>query len=130
MQGFQGYSSSKQEASVSQLASSLLTYGSTLISKMLIEKHVRSWQAHLEQISDFLLSGQDGWWCEQEDGDVEFLDGEGASTTHPQGPLLHHFCSSNFLLRKNTLENAGKNAWKKVLFCHSRLFELKIRMAK
>ena len=96
MQGFQGYSSSKQEASVSQLASSLPMYGNTLISKMLIEKHVRSWQAHLERISDFLLSGQGGWWLEQENGDVEFLDGEEAATTHPQGPMLHHFRSSNF----------------------------------
>ena len=107
-------------------------YGNTLISKMLIEKHVRSWQAHLERISDFLLSGQGGWWLEQENGDVEFLDGEEAATTHPQGPLLHHFCSSISapLLRKNTLENAGRNAWKKVLFCQSRLFELKIRMVQ
>ena len=68
MQGFQGYSSSKKEASVSQLASSPPMYGNTLISKMLIEKHVRSWQAHFERISDFLLSGQGGWWLEQENG--------------------------------------------------------------
>ena len=78
---------------------------------MLIEKHVRSWQAHLEQISDFLLSGQGEWWLEQENGDVEFLDGEEVATTHPQGPLLHHFRSSNFTAEEKYL---GK-CWKECL---------------
>ena len=97
MQAFQGTNcDSKQESSVSQLASSLPAYGNTIINGKLIEKHIRSWQAHLERISDFLLPGKGSWWLEQENGNVEFFDGERAVSTHQQGPLLHHFRSSSF----------------------------------
>ncbi|CAB3993101.1 Hypothetical predicted protein [Paramuricea clavata] len=58
MQAFQGSSSLNQETSVSKLADSLLPYGNTIISGDIIKKHIRSWQSHLERISDFLLPGK------------------------------------------------------------------------
>jgi hypothetical protein len=108
MQIFQGSCDSKQEASVSHLASSLPAYGNTIIPSKFIEKHIRSWQAHLERISDFLLAGQGSWWLQQEHGNVEFLDGEGAASTHSQGPLLHHLHSSNFRAEEDYLAKCWK----------------------
>ncbi len=39
---------------------------------------------------------------------MEFLDGEGAASTHSQGPLLHHFCSSNFRAEEDYLAKCWK----------------------
>jgi hypothetical protein len=55
MQAFQGSSFSKQKTFVSKVAAFLPSYGNTIIPQQVTEKHVRSWQAHLERISDFLL---------------------------------------------------------------------------
>ena len=111
MQAFQGAQDSRQEATVSKLATSLPAYGNTIIPKMLTEKHIRSWQAHLERISDFLLAGEGIWWLKKESGDIEFLDGEMAVSHHPKGPLLHHFRSSNFSAEEEYL----KKCWQECL---------------
>ena len=108
MQAFQGSCFSKQEASVSKLAASLPSYGNTIIPQDLKEKHIRSWQAHLERVSDFLLPGKGIWWTEHEDGDTEFLDGEKESNMSAQGPLLHHFRSSNFCVEEQYLIDCWK----------------------
>ena len=99
---------SKQESSVSQRASSVPAYGNTIINGKLIENHIRSWQAHLERISDFLLPGKGSWWLEQENGNVKFFDGERAVSTHQQGPLLHHFRSSSFSAEEKYLQKCWK----------------------
>ena len=96
MKAFQGFSSLKQETSVCKLADSLPPYGNTIISEDLVKKHIRAWQSHLERISDFLLPGNGIWWRNDEKGNMEFLDGEIAVSSHTEGPLLHHFCSSSF----------------------------------
>ena len=96
MHAFQGSSSLKQEASVSKLADSLPPYGNTIVSGDLLKKHIRSWQAHLERISDFLLPGKGTWWLDDDKGNVVFLDGEKAASSQTEGPVLHHFRSSSF----------------------------------
>ena len=96
MKAFQGFSSLKQETSVSKLADSLPPYGNTIISEDLVKKHIRAWQSHLERINDFLLPGNGIWWRNDEKGNMEFLDGEIAVSSHTEGPLLHHFRSSSF----------------------------------
>ena len=111
MQAFQSSCVSKQQASVSKLAASLRPYGNTIIAHRIAEKHSRSWQAHLERISDFLLIGKGNWWIEHKNGDVEFHDGEQSPDVHPQGPSLHHFRSSNF----NDEEKYLQECWKKCL---------------
>jgi hypothetical protein len=103
MQAFQGSCFFKQEAYVSKLAASLPSYGNTIIPQDLKEKHIRSWQAHLERVSDFLLPGKGIWWIEHEDGDTEFLGGEKESIMSAQGPLLHLFRSSNFCVEEQYL---------------------------
>ena len=113
MQAFQGSCFSKQESSVSKLAASLNPHmvTRTIIPQDLKEKHIRSWQAHLERVSDFLLPGKGIWWIEHEDGDTEFLDGEKESNMSAQGPLLHHFRSSNFCVE----EQYFIDCWKQCL---------------
>ena len=102
---------STQEASVAKLATSLPPYGNTIIPHHLITKHSRSWQAHLEKISDFLLINNQAWWVEHGNGDIEFYDGEQSLNSHPQGPSLHHFRSSSFTAEENYL----KDCWKECL---------------
>ena len=112
MQAFQGAHDFKQEATVSKLASSLPPYENTIIPEVLMEKHIRSWQAHLQRISDFLLSGEGIWWRKQGNGDVEFLDGQRSISSHPQGPLLHHFRSSNFSAEEEYLQKCWQECLK------------------
>ncbi|CAB4034270.1 Hypothetical predicted protein, partial [Paramuricea clavata] len=95
---------SKQEVTVSKVASSLPPYGNTIIPYEIIEKHTRSWQAHLERVSDFLLTGKGSWWMEHENGDIKFYDGEQPPDNHCEGPSLHHFRSSNFKSEEKYLE--------------------------
>ncbi|CAH3158951.1 unnamed protein product, partial [Pocillopora meandrina] len=56
----------KQESQVSRLAHSLPLQSNTRTPKELIKKHSRSWQAHLERISDFLLPGEGVWGCQDD----------------------------------------------------------------
>ena len=108
---FQGASSLKQETSVSKLADSLPPYGNIIISGDLLKKHIRSWQAHLERISDFLLPGKGAWWRHDEKGNVEFLDREKAASSQTGGPVLHHFRSSTFKREEEYLQKC----WNKCL---------------
>ncbi|CAB4030908.1 Hypothetical predicted protein, partial [Paramuricea clavata] len=91
MAAFQSLCISKQEATVSKLASSLPLYGNTIIPHENIEKHIRSWQAHLERVSDFLLTGKGSWWMDHKNGDIECYDGEKPPDNHAEGPSLHQF---------------------------------------
>jgi hypothetical protein len=112
MQAFQGSSYLNPETSVSKLADSLPPYGNTIISGDLIKKHIRSWQSHLERISDFLLPGKGSWWLEDESGNVEFLDGEKAASSHTGGPILHHFRSSSFSREEEYLQKCWNECLK------------------
>ena len=85
----------KQESQVSRLAHSLPLQSNTRVPKELIKKHSRSWQAHLERISDFLLPGEGVWGC-QDDEFVEFFDACSEPEFREEGPKLHHFRSTNF----------------------------------
>ena len=111
MDAFQSTSVAKQQSSVSKLASSLQPCGNTIIPHKLIQKHQRSWQAHLEKVSDYLLIGKGAWWIERENGDIEFQDGEQCPDFHPEGPSLHHYRSSNLKDEEKYLQEC----WKKCL---------------
>ncbi len=62
----------------------------------MLAKNYRPWQAHLKQICDFLLAGEGIWWRTCNNGDIHFFDAKGNPQAVPEGPTLHHFCSSNF----------------------------------
>ena len=81
----------RQQSQISKLKKSLPPTTNTQISKGIIMKYNREWQAHLQRISDFLVEKEGVWWS-QNDQYVEFHD----VTNVPEnsGPQLHHFRSS------------------------------------
>ena len=84
----------KQQSQVSRLANALHHRKNTTIPISVIIKHARSWQAHLERIADFLHPGKGIWW-ERKEESIEFFDSQSAPDERPEGPILHHFRSSN-----------------------------------
>ena len=55
------------------------------------------YQAHLEQIGDFLICGKEVWWhTDEESKEVIFHDSKGQPEFRDQGPPIHHFHSSSF----------------------------------
>ena len=74
------------------------------------EAYSSAWQAHLEQISDFLLCGEGVWWSQDENG-ITFKDSYNEAEHLPEGPALHHF-------RSWTLEKEAeyiRSCWKACL---------------
>ena len=72
-----------------------------------------SWQAHLEDISCYLVQGEGEWWKATNEG-FEFFD-----TDHQQRvrPALQHYRTSGFLDVKAM--NAG--AWQHIIRCNTLL---------
>jgi hypothetical protein len=111
MAAFQSSCVSKQEATVSKLASSLPPYGNTIIPHEITEKHIRSWQAHLERVSDFMLTGKGSWWMDHENGDIEFYDVVQPPDNHAEGPHFITFDQVISKVKRNTLKNVGRNVY-------------------
>ena len=84
---------SKQQGYISTLSKSLPPLQNTRIPIDVIKTHAREWQAHLQQISDFLQEGEGVWW-HKDDEAVEFHDISGFPSADESGPQLHHFRSS------------------------------------
>ena len=84
-----------QTKEISQLAKGLPKTSNTVISRDMMTKRPRVWQAHLSKISDFLKHGPDVWWKWRKDGSVEFFDAPGEPNSREQGPQLNHYRSSN-----------------------------------
>lgn len=75
-----------------------------------MKQHKTNYLAHLERISDFLFCGKDIWWSLYEEG-VEFKDSGEEPRQHKEGPVLHHFRSSDQEKEKMFL----KDLWNKCL---------------
>lgn len=79
-----------KETKVVRAARGLKPYMGTSIHKDFVQTRMRSWQAHLKRISNFLSRGEGVWWT-QTDSEYHFLDGEQHPDSHQQGPPLLHF---------------------------------------
>lgn len=79
-----------KETKVVRAARGLKPYMGTSIHKDFVQTRMRSWQAHLKRISNFLSRGEGVWWT-QADSEYHFLDGEQHPDSHQQGPPLLHF---------------------------------------
>ena len=97
-----------QEWEITKLAKRLPDRANTTVSKDLLTKKARLWQAQLEVIGDFLLPGPGVWWHWKDDGSVEFHDGPSEATHHPEGPHIFHFRSSLVKPIQTSLETAWK----------------------
>jgi hypothetical protein len=97
---------SKQDAHISMLSKALSPLRNTQIPISIIKKFEREWQAHLQEISDFVLEGEGVWW--HKDGDeVEFHDVSGFPAPG-SGPQLHHFRLSNLKDEKAYLQQCWR----------------------
>ena len=108
---YQGSTNAKQQTSVTKLVQTIPNIGNSIFPQHLIAKYLPAWQAHLERISDYLLPGEGIWWKRKMDGSIEFFDGETSPFSNSQGPLLHHFRSTNFTEEQLYL----KTCWEKCL---------------
>lgn len=126
MQAFQSSCVSKQQASVSKLAASLRPYGNTIIAHRIAEKHSRSWQAHLERISDFLLIGKGNCCIEHKMVMLNFM-----MVNSPQMFILKVLLSIIFVLvilmmKRSIFKNAGRSAYVLVWCCQQKYYGLKM----
>ena len=78
-----------QESQIKLLSTAL---GNTIFPKSMLQNAAQHYQAHLEQISDYLIHGPDVWWKETPEG-IMFLDGSNESDYQDVGPALQHFRS-------------------------------------
>lgn len=108
--GDQQDNTEKQQASISRIAECLNPPTNTHISVELVRKYSREWQAHLQQISDYLLEGQGVWWNLVQ-GDIVFNDISDSPSRQDHGPQLHHFRSSSLSSESSYL----KECWSKCL---------------
>ena len=105
------YASVKQgESRVAKAGANIPPYEGTVVKDDFIQPRIKSWQAHLERLSRFLVAGEGVWWEKTQDG-YHFFDGDGDLECHNEGPpLLHH--------RSVLLQEVGKQqraAWKMIL---------------
>ena len=98
----------KQQSEIANLALALRPAKNTTIPLTMIKRYSREWQAHLMEISDYLVQGRGVWWTKHDDF-IELFDISNQPTN--TGPELHHFRSSNFSKEKTYL----KECWEKCL---------------
>ena len=108
--GLQENNTERQQAHVSKLSKCLPQQTNIQIPIALIKKHNRSWQAHLQQTSDFLAEGEGVWWSLRMDV-VEFHDISNHHSQEKAGPQLHHFRSSTLKQEHDHL----KHCWEQIL---------------
>ena len=66
----------------------------TVFPTSMLHDAAQHYQAHLEQIGDYLIQGPGVWWKHTSRG-VMFLDGDGEMEYHDNGPNLQHFRSTS-----------------------------------
>lgn len=77
---------------VGRAGANVPAYTGMVLTKEFIKNRERSWQAHLQRISHYLIHGRGTWWKEIEEG-YKFLDGDNDPKSQPSGPQLRHFRS-------------------------------------
>jgi hypothetical protein len=87
---------------VGRAGANVPAYTGTVLTKEFIKNRERSWQAHLQRISHYLIHGRGTWWKETTEG-YKFLDGDSDPKLQPSGPQLRHF-------RSVTLKEVNTNA--------------------
>jgi hypothetical protein len=81
---------------VTKFSNALPSFGNSIFSRAFLVKHSKSWQAHLENIGDYLLHGEGIWWGKTENESIEFFYAVENPDYQPEGPVLHHFRSTTF----------------------------------
>ena len=100
----------KSDSQVRQAASNLERFSGSMVSKSFIATRNHSWQAHLEQISPFLVYGKGVWWFKTADN-YHFLDGATDPESHLEGPILLYYRS---LALKDVIQRQ-KDCWQTIV---------------
>lgn len=94
---------------VERAAANVPKHKGTTISTAFISQHLKSWQAHLEQISP-LMEGEGIWWHKTEVG-YKFAKGEDDPDCHPQGPQVDHFRSHSL----DDVQSSKRKSWQAIV---------------
>ena len=78
-----------QEGEIKKLAKALDSKHNTIIPKQWLQQSPLQYQAHLERISDFLVSGPGNWWREVDNG-IEFFDVSLPGPSFPPHQMFHY----------------------------------------
>jgi len=78
-----------QEGEITNLAKAVSLKHNTVIPKQWLQQSPLQYQGHLEQISDFLVTGPGKWWREVDDG-IEFFDVFLPSPSLPPHQMFHY----------------------------------------
>lgn len=81
-----------QESEVGKIAQTLGRKKNSVIPQSWCNSNSSQYQAHLEQIGDYLVPGPGIWWQETSNG-FEFFDGDDSDDHHKEGPSLQHYRS-------------------------------------
>ena len=80
----------------------------TEISVHYITKRLDSWQAHLEDVSCYLVQGENAWWKWTDQGEtVEFLD-VNINGEHCEYPKLENYRTAGIKTMKAEKQGHGK----------------------
>ena len=116
---------------ISELSRLIEEIPNTFIPYAFIKSNPGKWKAHLERISDFLLPRENIWWEQRMDG-VVFHDSKSGPTARSEGPLLHHFWSSNLLAEQIYLRKCWNDCVEKKIPIPTKQFlrELKAEISQ
>ena len=97
------------ETCVQKVATRILSYKGTCVTKAFISGRSHSWQAHLQRISGYLINGP-LWWRTTNDG-YAFFDGDDDPDYQADSQTLSHFRSSTI----QDVEQRCERNWKIIL---------------
>ena len=98
------------ESQVQTASKAVPPFQCTKLPVSFIQKHTRSWQAHLVRISRYLLPGEGAWWKAEGENYI-FTDSDSDPDFQPAGPPLLHFRSTCM----NNLQQRKQSNWKRLL---------------
>ena len=98
------------DSMVAKAGAQVKGYTGTCITPEFLQYRSKSWQAHLQRISKFLLPGEGVWWEKTSSG-YHFFDSDEDPDYHKEGPTLMHFRSTH--LKQVILEQ--NKAWDSLL---------------
>lgn len=108
---------------ISQEARAVYISQNTKISLHYISQRLDSWQAHLEDLSCYLIEGEGAWWkCTDQEQTFEFLDVN--LDEHPVHPKLQHYRTSELA----ELKMMKVQAWKDIINLDIKLPTLSIKL--
>lgn len=94
---------SKQNSTISKQAKLLPARKPTTLTMQLIQRYPSLVQSHFQRIADYIILGEDVWWCVDSQKMV-FHDGPGDEDNRSLGPHLRHFRSASLKQERQRIQ--------------------------